>query len=704
MCPRCWIGWGNDMTQSVLFDPLIPLTLLAGIALMIAALCALCAARRLPGWWLRLLAASVLVLALANPSLQTEDRSPLSDIVLIAVDESASQGLSDRRAQTEAALDDTLDRITELGMDARVVRVGDGENNAGTRVMAALGNLLAETPRARVAGALILSDGQIHDAELAPDIPAPTHLLQTGRSTDWDRRLSVRNAPAFAILDEEFTITLRADDLGAAPAGATSTPVQISIDGAPPQTFDIPLGRDLEVPLVLPHGGMNILQFTLPEAEDELTTRNNSAVVQINGVRDRLRVLLVSGQPHPGQRTWRNLLKADSAVDLVHFTILRPPGKQDGVPVTELSLIAFPTRELFLEKIDEFDLIIFDRYRRRGILSPLYLANVADYVARGGAVLVAAGPDFASADSLYRSPLEDIMPAAPTARVVEQGFTPAITEMGSRHPVTQGLEAYGPGTPDTDGTAPWGRWFRMTELRTEPDAQTVMEGPDNAPLLVLDRVGEGRVALLASDHVWLWDRGFEGGGPQLELLRRLAHWMMKEPELEEEALTASAVGQVVTITRRTLSGTPETVVITRPDGTEFALTLNEDTPGRFVAEFTGTQQGLYRLSEGDQETVFALGPAAPREFVDTIASTAPIASVLEARKGGAALLEDGTPDLRLVREGRTATGRGWVGLTPREAFQTTSLRITSLVPPWLFLMLAALLTVFAWLREGRKST
>ena len=243
----------------------------------------------------------------------------------------------------------------------------------------------------------------------------------------------------------------------------------------------------------------------------------------------------------------------------------------------------------------------------------------------------------------------------------------------------------------------------MTELRTEPDAQTVMEGPENAPLLVLDRVGEGRVALLASDHVWLWDRGFEGGGPQLELLRHLAHWMMKEPELEEEALTASAVGQVVTITRRTLSWTPDTVVITRPDGTELALTMTEDTQGRFVEEFTGTQQGLYRLNEGDQETVFALGPAAPREFVDTIASAAPIVGMLEARRGGAAILEAGTPDLRTVREGRTATGRGWVGLTPREAFQTTSLRITSLVPPWLFLMLAALLTVFAWLREGRKS-
>ena len=145
------------------------------------------------------------------------------------------------------------------------------------------------------------------------------------------------------------------------------------------------MGRDIELPLELPHGGRNVLQFTTPAAEAELTDRNNTELVQINGVRDRLSVLLVSGEPHPGGRTWRNLLKSDSSVDLVHFTILRPPEKQDGVPVSELSLIAFPTRELFLEKVDEFDLIIFDRYKRRGILPSIYLDNVREYIEQGGA-------------------------------------------------------------------------------------------------------------------------------------------------------------------------------------------------------------------------------------------------------------------------------------------------------------------------------
>ena len=110
--------------------------------------------------------------------------------------------------------------------------------------------------------------------------------------------------------------------------------------------------------------------------------QNNRAIAVIEGIRDRLRVLLVSGEPHPGERTWRNLLKADASVDLVHFTILRPPEKQDGTPIKELALIAFPTRELFVDKLDQFDLIIFDRYRRQAVLPMAYLHNVADYVPR----------------------------------------------------------------------------------------------------------------------------------------------------------------------------------------------------------------------------------------------------------------------------------------------------------------------------------
>ncbi|MEL6954065.1 MAG: hypothetical protein AAFN09_09945 [Pseudomonadota bacterium] len=690
-----------ELAQNILFDPLLPLPVIGVIAAVALVLTALALWRGLKGWLLRGFGFAALILALLQPALQDEEREPLRDIVLVVVDESASQRLSDRAEQSQSALAEIEAEVAGLGMDVVVSRVGDGEENAGTLMMRALNNLLGEVPRARIAGALLVTDGQIHDAGLAPDLPAPIHAILTGQPEDWDRRLVVQNAPAFAILDEEFELTLRIEDQGAVPAdaGATSE-LLISIDGGTPFRFNLPVGEDITVPLTLDHAGRNVVQFSVPEAEGELTDRNNEAVIQINGVRDRLSVLLVSGEPHPGQRTWRNLLKSDPAVDLVHFTILRPPDKQDGVPVAELSLIAFPTRELFTDAINDFDLIIFDRYQRRGILPMVYLDNVRQYVEDGGAVLVAAGPDFASADSIYRSPLSLILPGEPTARVVERPFLPMISEIGARHPVTTGLEDAH--APLAGSDAPWGRWFRQIEL-IERGGQTVMTGTDGAPLLMLDRVGEGRVALLASDHAWLWDRGYEGGGPQLEMLRRLAHWMMGEPELEEEALQAETDGETITITRQSLAPEVGPVTVTNPDGSVVELTLDPVRPGRFEAEYDGPEQGLYRLREGAFEAVIALGPAAPREFEQTIASGARLEEAVAQRRGGTFMIHEGLPDFRRVSEGRIAAGSSWLGLTPRDAYLTTDIRVIALIQPWLFLLLSAGLMIAAWLREGGRT-
>ncbi|WP_323767513.1 glutamine amidotransferase [Antarctobacter sp.] len=679
------------MNGQIVFDPLLPWAVIAVLAALALIGTGLALWRGLSGWALRFLAGIVLVGALAQPSYQIEDRAPLADIVLMLVDETASQMLAER-AQITAEAADTMEArlLARPNTEVRRIPVRDGEGDAGTLLMTALSNALAEEPRGRIAGVVLLSDGRLHDLERAPDLPAPMHLLMTGLEEDWDRRLIVRNAPAFAILGEEVELTLRIEDDGASP-GDSSTQILISIDGEAPDAYTVPIGEDLTLPITLPHGGLNVIEFTVPEATGELTDRNNKALVQINGVRDRLRVLLVSGEPHAGGRTWRNLLKSDSSVDLVHFTILRPPEKQDGVPVNELSLIAFPTRELFLEKINDFDLIIFDRYKRRGILPAIYLDNVRNYVEQGGAVLVAAGPDFASADSIYRSPLADILPAEPTARVVDQGYRPAVTDLGLRHPVTSGLQ----------GADTWGRWLRQIEV--EPiKGDVVMSGVDERPLLVLDRVGEGRVALLASDQAWLWNRGYEGGGPQLDLLRRLAHWMMKEPELEEEALWAEPAGQSMRIIRRTLNEFVGSVTVITPSGDEVEVPLEEVSPGRYEAIYDGPEIGLYRLEENALSAVVGLGPSAPREFIQTIASGAALTPLIEGLRGGVMRLEEGLPSIREVRAGRPAAGRGWIGLTPREAYQTLDVRQTPLAPEWLVLLLAAGLIVGAWLREGRS--
>ena len=689
------------MTGEIVFDPLVPWWAIGAVTAVAAAMVVLALWRGLSGWWLRALAAVVLVAALAGPALEEEERLTQPDIVLLLVDETSSQGISERTAQTEAAAGALRERLaarpeTEL----REITVADGPDNTGTRMMTALSEALAELPRERIAGALMVTDGQIHDLDRAPEMPAPLHGLITGNEDDWGRRLEVETAPAYAILDEPVEIALRVEDQGAVPGDVTGqAELTMSLNGETLRRLEVPTGETITLPVTLERGGTNVVTLDVAEEDGELTARNNSAVIEINGVRDRLSVLLVSGEPHAGQRTWRNLLRSDSAVDLVHFTILRPPGKQDGAPVDELALIAFPTRELFVDKIDEFDLIILDRYQRRGILPSAYFANIRDYVTGGGAVLVAAGPELAGADSVARSPLGEIFPGWPTAQVREQGFTPRISALGERHPVTAGLDDLH-GAADEDGPG-WGRWFRQIELE-EQGGQVVMTGVDDKPLLMLDRVGRGRLALLASDHAWLWHRGYEGGGPQLDLLRRLAHWTMEEPELEEEALTATADGRTVTVTRRTLEDSAAPVTVEAPDGETIELALEETAPGRFTAEWEADDIGLYRLDDGAREAVVAVGPAAPREFEQTIATGDGLARHVEATRGGIFRVEDGLPDIRDVREGRAAAGRGWLGLTPREAYLTTDLSRGPLLPAWVWLLLAATLALAAWLREGRR--
>lgn len=691
------------MFRAIGFDPLLPWGLIAGLGALSVLLVAVALWRGLGGWWLRGLAALVLLAALANPSLRDEDRAPVANIAVVVVDESASNRIDGRPEQTAAALAGVEAELARLGqsgaLETRVLRVTD-RGDDGTALLGALAEAAAELPPERIAGAILITDGQAHDPEALAEFPGPVHTLLTGSAEDWDRRVVIETAPAFAIVGEAVSLRLKVEDRGAAPTPEGPVDLSISLDGAEPQRFSVPVNRSVTLPVTLTRGGMNVLEIATPEVEGELTARNNAAIVSINGVRDRLRVLLVSGEPYPGERTWRNLLKSDSAVDLVHFTILRPPDKQDFVPVFELSLIAFPTQELFMEKVDEFDLIIFDRYKRRGILPNHYFENIARYVRDGGALLIGSGEEIAGADSLARSPLNAILPVAPTSRVLEEGFVPAVSALGARHPVTAGIEEHAPRPTAEDGTPGWGRWFRMAEVELK-SGEAVMEGPDGRPLLVLDRQGEGRVAMLASDQAWLWSRGYEGGGPQAELLRRLAHWLMKEPELEEEVLSGAREEGELVISRRTLAESVPPATVTSPSGATATVEMTEVAPGRWEGRLEAEENGVWRLENGEMTAVAVVGPRAPREFADPVSTGAVLGPLAEATRGGIKRFEDGRPDVRMVREDRVAEGRGWIGLADREAYQLREVRQMALAPGWLMLLLAGAFAFGAWRIEGR---
>lgn len=687
------------------FQPLVPQWLAIALAVMVAVAVLAGLVARARGAFLRALAGAVLALAVFNPVLLREERENLPDIAVLVTDRSQSQTIGDRAALTDAAkaeLRESLAKTPDLEVRQVEVRSGITSSDEGTLAFAALRQALSDIPPERYAGAVMITDGQVHDIPASMEqlgYSGPLHGLVTGRQGEIDRTIKLTQSPKFGIVGQSQALRFIVEDQGA----AAGQPVQITItvDGVVAGTVTAQSGVETEMELDITHGGDNIIELSAAELAGELTTRNNRAIVVTKGIRDRLRVLLISGKPHPGERTWRNLLKADTSVDLVHFTILRPPEKQDGTPINELSLIAFPTRELFVEKLSEFDLIIFDRYERRGVLPVTYLANIADYVEKGGAVLVAAGPDYAQATSIYRTPLSAVLPAMPTGEVTVGPFKARVTEKGERHPVVRGLPGASTTEPD------WGRWFRIIDSEVR-NGDIVMAGPDDRPLMVLARVGEGRVAELMSDHAWLWARGFEGGGPQAEMLRRMAHWLMKEPQLEEEALSGTQTGTQLTVERNTMGNEVDDVTVTLPSGETRQVPLQQAQPGIWRGTLEATEAGLHRLSDGKLEAVAAIGTVDPREASDLFATTEKLQPLAASTRASARFIsEDGKPAtmalprIAKVNAGRSMSGSGWLGLKANNAYRVLSIGAFPLFATLLALAALLALVSLTWYREGR---
>ncbi len=705
------------MNWSIDFAPMLPWPLIVAGAVVSLLLIGVLAFRRSRGTVLRALALGALILALMNPTLRQEERENLGNIAVVVMDESTSNRLADRSEQAQAIRADLEAKLGQIpGLEVRWVTAArpDGQGPSGTNLFEELNRVLANTPPDRLAGVIMVTDGQVHDVPAnaaALGFDAPVHTLLTGRPDEFDRRIEVLVAPKYAIVGQSRNVEIAVRETGRSQDSSERVTLRVRREGRADELRRAQINERVRIPMHFPHAGQNILEVELTPAPGELTPANNRVVIAAEGVRENLRVLLVSGEPHAGERTWRNLLKSDAAVDLVHFTILRPPEKQDGTPINELSLIAFPTRELFSQKIRDFDLIIFDRYQHRGILQLLYYDNIARYVeTHGGALLVAAGDDYAGQMSLIRTPLAPVLPATPTGRVLEQPFKAKLTEDGIKHPVTRGL----PGADEEEPT--WGRWFRQVDVRPER-GRIVMNGAEGKPLLVLDRKGNGRVALLTSDHAWLWARGFEGGGPHTDLLRRLSHWLMKEPDLEEERLTASARGLKLTIERRSMEPEVPPVSVITPSGERSEVTLDEAGPGLWRTTLDVREPGLYKMETtsptGMLTALAHAGEEDPREMSEVTATDQKMRPLSEATGGGVFWTRGGglfassdpasvdVPRITMLSSARVLAGSGWMALKDREAYVTRGVKLTPMFTGLMALAALLVLITVAWWREGR---
>ena len=464
------------MLFEVLVDPLLPWPFMAALAAASLALVLYKVWRRQPGVVTRALMLALLLGAVLNPSLSREVREYFDDIILVLEDRSASQEIGSRTADTAkaaSAIKAGVERFDGIELREFVFENRPPPATEGTKLMAELDQALSGLPLDRVAAAVLITDGQISSREPPGDFEFPVHALITGHRGEFDRRLSISRAPAFAVVGQDQPVTALLEDTGDFPELTQRPMIEVSVNGGPTASFRV--GEELELPIGPIRRGRNLAVFSTPPVEGETTARNNVASVIINGVRERLRVLLVSGFPHAGQRTWRNLLKSDDSLELIHFTILRHADSQDTAGNDELALIPFPVNELFLEKIDTFDLIILDRYVLQGFLPSVYFHYMNRYVAEGGALLVSAGPEFAESESISSTALESILPGQPTGTVFETGFRPGLTETGYRHPVTSGLPGVEANASGDPVEPEWGRWFRQVDIE-QASGHALMSG------------------------------------------------------------------------------------------------------------------------------------------------------------------------------------------------------------------------------------
>jgi hypothetical protein len=685
---------------SLVFSPLVPWPALALLGFLAAALLvfSLYKGQRRAPW--RALALALFLLALANPTLLEEERAKEKSVVVVVLDMSESQTLGARMKQVEAArreLETALARFPDL--EPRFVTVGTEAE--GTKLFAGLAQALADTPPERVGAALLVTDGLVHDIPAKAEalgFKAPLHALITGREGERDRRLDLVETPHFGVVGKEVVMRVRVVD---SPVQSGVAEVIAKRDGAVIARRRARLGEIVEIPVAIEHGGPNVVELETPTVEGELTEVDNRGVVVVEGVRDRLKVLLVSGEPHQGERSWRNLLRADANVELVHFTILRPPDKVTGASPSELSLIAFPTADLFGRRIKDFDLIIFDRYSSQTLLPSLYFENIANYVQGGGAFLAMVDADYATLRGLYYSPLTSILPARPDGGVYEQAFRAHVAKDGERHPVTRGLEG-AKSTPPA-----WGQWFRQIDA-TLVKGQTLLSGANDKPLLVLSREGKGRVAMLLTDQLWLWARGYDGGGPHVDLTRRLAHWLLKEPELEEESLRATTAGRDIAVERQSLKDAPEPLVATTPSGEKNEIAWAAKEPGLYRADIHNAQMGLYRFESGGLTALANVGPQNPREFREVASTGEKLRPLAEATGGTVRRLAPGDgeaivlPRLVEMRESSLYGGADWIGVKHGAATALKGVRTTPLALGLSALCALLGAAILVWTLEGRR--
>lgn len=642
----------------------------------------------------RVIALLVLLLVFINPQGMQEIREALPQKLVIVVDESPSQKIDGRAERSEKALGLIHERLESMPQIEAVTIRTDGmppigkRKGDGTMLFPALEKALSGFSDEEVAGTVLITDGQVSDMQkTAADLKkaGPVNVILTGRKSEKDHRIEILSVPKFGLIDGTATIRVKAISAGDGPLV-----VSISRIGEEPQQLTFQDGEEKDIPVTLTQAGQNAVSFTIPDAGDEISLANNRAVAVITAIRDRLRVLLVSGAPHMGERAWRNILKSDPAIDLVHFTILRAPQSMDATPPSEMALIPFPVDEIFRNKIKSFDLIILDRYRQYDLLPDMYFQGIKNYVEEGGALFWAAGTDIAD-EQIFMTPLADILPVSQRNKegILTGDILPAVSAKGKKHPVTASL------------TSEWAPWHGQMAFSAASE-DTLLTGAGNLPLLTIKEAGKGRVAVLASDNIWLWSKSTPEGqsrGPYMPLIGNVIDWLTREPDMNPGYLKADPVaGGKIRVSLRPAENQDTTVSVNYPDGAENNLVLSDAlSKGWHVADIDAGMQGLYSFHKGQQVAYAAAGGDIQSEYIN-LSSTPDILAPLVQDTGGNVIWGGESPDFDIGY----AKSDNAIRMLSKDPYKVISSASMRLIPDGLGITAILFALMGCWWYEGRK--
>ncbi|ATO57772.1 glutamine amidotransferase [Bartonella sp. 1-1C] len=697
------------MTQSLTFQPFLPSIWLLFVGGLPAFFIVIGLITKRRGAFLRLLALASLILALLNPMITKEQRESVKSVVGIVLDHSESQTFGTREEDRNKAHTQLINALAHYPQfEPRFIEAGKLSDNhyaPSTNLFHALTQSISSIPPSRYAGTILITDGQVHDIPQLSKLnhDAPINALITGKADEFDRQIKFISPPRFALINKPFILSILVEDKGHPKKPIpTQANITVSINGQEVGHHSVTPGVVFQTEITLYHAEKNIIQVTTDTHEGELSLNNNRAITVIEGIRENLRVLLISGAPYNGERAWRDLLKSDSNIDLIHFTILRPPEKADNTPINQLSLVVFPTTKLFVEEINNFDLVILDGYQYSNVLPLIYYDYIAQYVQQGGALLIVTGPEFTTEFSLAKTPLISVLPALPNGTIIQKPFRPTLTKEGERHPVTRGLAT--PAHPAHQ----WGRWLRQIVVQNTAKATVIMKGADEQPLLLLSHIGKGRVGMLLSDESWLWARGFEGGGPYAALYRRIAHWLMKEPELEEEKLSALSHHHHLTIRRQTLQDHPEAVEVVFPSGKKKNITLTKEQEGVFTGNIQTDETGIFTVRNGNQTVLSTVGAVNNPELSDLISTEEKLTPISKQTGGHVMRLwnkeknDIHLPPIKLVQSQTGKVSSSPHSIVLKEATETRLINISHfpIFSGFLALLTCFLLLSSVWYREN----